>query len=518
MKKVYQACLVVCAVFLQACAVFAPDARTPYEALPKEYVSGHQDSVDLLRHKRTTIALEKSSDSLDPVGTPTTQAWWTRFDNTELDTLVEMALGGSFDVLSARARLMQFEAIARKSGAELWPSLTGTAGADYFRNSVQASSRAPRLYDSSDRFALGAGVSYELDLWGRVYSLRESDVLRVIAGQEDVRSAAMTVAALTAETWLRLVSTRAETRLVESQVETNRIVLRSLVLRFRNALSTGLDVLQQQETLAASLAELPLLAAAESRLKTQLAILLGKAPGTEPEIITMDLPLLPSLPALGVPADLLEQRPDVRSAWYVLMAADWAVSAGEADRLPKITLAAEASYSGESAVVFSNWLTNLSAGLTAPLFDGGRRAAEVERLRGLVEENVQAYGKIVATAVGEVRDALINEVRQGEYLLRLNDQFRYASLARDEAREGYLNGRDDFLSFILEHKSAQSLERLVLSQRVELLRYRVALHRALGGDISLQPSLSTFADARVKPADALDTPSVADSIQPVNEL
>ncbi len=459
-------CVVLLAVLTAACAPFAPETRSAL-SLPASYAV--PPSVG-------ESAVARGGEN----------GWWRSFGNSELDALIREALGGNFDVRTAGARLLQLEAEARKSGAELWPSLTGSAGADHTRRSTMAGRDAPRQETASDSVSLGAAVSYELDLWGRVRSAREADLFRVAAGAEDVRTAAMTVAASVAEAWVRLVSAREEIRLVESQIETNRVLLEVLTLRFANALGTGLDVLQQQEVYAASLAELPPLRAEESVRMTQLAILLGTVPGSGPDVSTTVLPALPPAPAAGIPAELLEQRPDIRSAWYTLMAADWAVSTARADRLPALTLTAEAAYSGQPGVLFSNWLTSLAAGLTAPIFDGGRRAAEVDRTLAVAEEQVQHYGKTVATAVGEVQDALNNEVRQREYVDRLAEQLRYATFARDEAQQGYLNGRDDFLRFITEHKNVQTLERRLLQQTAALLGYRIELHRALGGDLGVE--------------------------------
>lgn len=418
-----------------------------------------------------------------PAPTVNNSRWWTRFGSAELDALIATALGGNFDVGTARARLVQLEATARKSGAELFPAVSGDAGAGHTRRSTQSSQDAPRFDTAQDQLSLGVAMSYELDLWGRVRALREADVLRAAAGREDVRTAAITVAASVADVWVQLVALRDEQRLIERQIATNRILLEALALRFANALSTGLDVLQQQEVYTASQGDLPLIQAAASARLTQLAILLGKAPGTQPPVASDNMPTVPPLPGAGLPAALLGSRPDVRAAWLRLSAADWAVGAARADRLPRLSLTAQAEYAGQPSVLFNNWLTSLVAGLTGPLFDGGRRAAEVDRTRAVAEEMVQTYGKTVAIAVGEVQDALTNEARQRDYVDRLAEQLRYAEAARAEAHQSYLNGRDSFLRFITEHKNVQSLERRLIQQRAALLQYRIALHRALGGDI-----------------------------------
>ncbi len=475
MKSPLALALIMLLSFLQACAVFAPDKSLDDYAsqmtLPADYLVGtDRESSEQDRQIPANRQDEKNF-------------WWTSFQNAELNKLIDEALSGSFDVLSAKARLVQLEAEAKKSGAALWPSISGTAGAEHARTSSQTSTLLPRTISEKDPLSLGLGASYELDLWGRAYSLREADILQVLAGQDNVRTAAMTVAALTADTWINLVAARAEKKLIEEQIKVNRLVSEALALRFQSGMNTALNVLQQEEVLAASLAELPLLSARENALATQLSILLGKSPGVGAKVASDILPSLPSLPSVGLPIELLEQRPDIRSSWYSLMSAEWQVSAGKAERLPQITLSADASYAAESSLLFSNWIASLSAGLIAPIFDAGLRQAEVERLQALAEESLQGYGKTVATAVGEVRDALVNETQQEAYILRLKDQLLYASLARDKAQEGYLYGRDDFLSFILEHQNVQALERRILLQNAELLRYRVALHRALGGNI-----------------------------------
>lgn len=452
---------------LLACAPFAPARRSMApEGLPSAY----------------SEAAPEPAERANGLAAPVTDFWWRTLGSPELDRLMGKALDANFDVAVARARLMQLEAEARKAGASRLPSLNLTAETAHQRRSVQASESAPRLENTAESFAVGLAVSYEVDLWGRLAATREAARLRFEAGREDLAAAAMSVAASVADTWASLAGTRAEMAVLDAQIATNGDLLRLLITRYANARSSGLDVLQQQETLLAAEAEKPTLERDAAQLRHSLAVLAGGFPGDLPADIAPRLPDLPPPPAPGLPVELLDNRPDVRAAWNTLLAADQQASAAEADRLPALRLAARAGYdTPDRSLLFSNWLTSLAASLTAPLFDGGALAAEADRVRAVMRERVSQYGKVVAVAVREVEDALTGEARQRERVARLTEQLAIARVAQAEARVSYLGGRDTFLRYMTQLQNVQSLERRVVREQTALVRARIALFRALGG-------------------------------------
>jgi outer membrane protein TolC len=128
-----------------------------------------------------------------------------------------------------------------------------------------------------------------------------------------------------------------------------------------------------------------------------------------------------------------------------------------------------------------NWLLNLAGNLTAPIFDGGRRAAEVDRTRALTDEKLWAYRQTVLTAVKEVEDALVSESKQKEHIEALERVVSAARKAFDEAVERYRKGLNDYLPVLTQLLSVQSLERNLIKKRASLLLFRVSLYRALGG-------------------------------------
>jgi outer membrane protein TolC len=194
------------------------------------------------------------------------------------------------------------------------------------------------------------------------------------------------------------------------------------------------------------------------------------------------MPMVGGLPPLGLPADLLAYRPDVRAAGMRLEAAQWQVAAARANRLPALRFSAGAQYGrSDMDLLFDTWLVSLAANLTAPVFDGGRRAAEVSRTRAKADENLWAYRRKVLTAVKEVEDAIVSETRQREHIKGLEAVKAAAQKGLEEAIGRYRNGLSDYLPVLTQLLAVQDLERNLISQQEQLILYRVGLHRALGG-------------------------------------
>ncbi|MEJ2158694.1 MAG: TolC family protein [Desulfobacteraceae bacterium] len=169
---------------------------------------------------------------------------------------------------------------------------------------------------------------------------------------------------------------------------------------------------------------------------------------------------------------------------------DWDAAAARADRLPALRLTAGAAYQADELnLLFDNWLINLAANISAPLVDGRRRKAEVDRRMAVVEENLAAYRQTVLTAIREVEDALVGEEKLQAHLKGLSEQLSAAQNALNEARSRYRNGLSDYLPVLTQLLTVQNLERTIIQRKAELLVSRVDLYRALGGTWmeSLQP-------------------------------
>ncbi len=413
------------------------------------------------------------------------EPWWKEFGDPGLEEVIRRTLAGNLDLRAAWARIRQARAQAKKAGASLWPAVQVQGSVSRSHQAFLGGGAFGNFSYTTDQYSLSAAASYELDLWGKLRDQRSAAVLDWKASRMDMEAMAMSLAAQAADTWFQLKEARAQVELLGEQIRTSRELLDLVKRRFGQGLATALDVSQQRQQLAALLAQVP---PVESRLEVlahQLHILRGEPPRTEGGVPGGEGPLPdpPPLPPTGIPADLLVRRPDVAAARLRLVAADHRLGAALASYLPSINLTPRTGYQAPNARdLFDNWIWTLAAGFTAPLFEGGRIQAEVERSRAVKLERLQAFGKIFLQAMGEVEDALVRERKQKEYLAALQRQMEAARSNLEEARSRYLHGLNDYLPVLAALSSYQQVQRAMITAKRQLLSYRIQLYRALGGD------------------------------------
>jgi len=455
MSRVFQWFLLI--IFLPpvlfSCTPFAPAARLGQEetAVPDSF--SIKDSIQ------------------DPK-----QRWWETVGDEQLNSFVDEALTDNQTLLSYWARLEKAQAQARKEGADLKPSLAGAAGASYTRIETDSSSV------ENENYSIGLVAGYEVDLWGRIRATNESALLSAEASREDLNTVAMTLAAEVTERWVAILSQRLQRQLLEQQLSNNETYLELVELRFRKSLASALDVFQQRQLVERSKAQLPLIEMQERMLQNQLAVLLGRMPNQSPVITRQELPVLDAVPDAGLPVQLLQNRPDIVAAFKRLEAVDQDLAAARADRLPALRLTGSVAYdSDQLEKVFDNWIANLAASVTAPVFDGGRRKAEVDINEAAVQQQLAEYRQLVLSAVREVEDALISETKIREHVAALENQLQAGKNALKEAGTRYLKGLNDYLPVLTQLLSVQSLENDLIRRHEDLLVARISLYRAIGG-------------------------------------
>lgn len=415
--------------------------------------------------------------SLFDANQPIADQWWRSWQSDDLNRLIDLALTNGFSIRTAEARLRQAAAVARREASALVPEITLSGGAGYTEREQND------IRTESETYSLKLAGSYELDLWGRVSSIADAAEADVEASRSDLRTARITLAGQVAETWVNLLVQQNQLALLNSQRATSEQTLELLNLRFKNALSTSLDVFQQQQVVEEARALIPLAEARIAVFQHQLAILLGLPPTTSLELTRQTLPTVNPIPGTGLPIDLLANRPDIRASGYRLVAAGERVQAAQANRLPALRLTADAGYASEDlSTLFDNWLANLAGNLLLPLLDGGNRRAQVSQAEALRDERLLDYRQTVYQAVADVEDALIQEQKQVEHLAATVRQLEAARNGLAEAIYRYRNGLQDYLAVLTQQLSVQRLERDWVARKGQRLLYRIALHRALGGD------------------------------------
>ncbi|WP_321527583.1 TolC family protein [Sedimenticola selenatireducens] len=400
---------------------------------------------------------------------PLQSRWWEALPDTHLQALEQKALDANPDLLATQARLAQAAALARKSGAVLYPQLNaGLSSADTDGTSSHVGTLA---------------ASYELDLWGGLQAQADSARQSWLASRGALDTAAVTLTAEVADTWYQLIEQAGQIELLSEQQQTNRQMLELVELRFDRGKVQATDVLQQRQLIESAEALLATARSERAVLEHQLKALLGQSPTTPGTLFPAgELIELPPLPATGLPAELVKQRPDVREAFHTLRAAEADVAVAVADRFPSVSLGATlTSSAGSLSGLFSDWIRLLSMDLLGPLFDGGQRVAEVDRTRAAARAALYDYSSVVIDALGEVEDALVREQQQRLRLQSLDRQLALTAEVVERTRYNYTKGTVNYLDVLDALRTHQSLQRDQLTARRSLISYRIALHRALAG-------------------------------------
>lgn len=403
--------------------------------------------------------------------------WWRSFDDPRLDALIERALAGNLDLAQALARQEQAEALLLGAEAARYPSL-----------SLEGQSRRERSQSfggtftgSSQRLSLAAG--YELDLWQKLRQRRSAAELETGASGEDYQALGLGLAAQIADLYYLAVEQRGQLVLADATSAAFADTLQRVEHRYREGLVPALDVYQARQSLAAAKARRPQIEATLAVAEHALAVLAGDYPATDPARSAATLPdLTPELPG-GLPSELLLRRPDIAAALLRLQASDARIGAAIAERFPAFNLGAALGHaetaliSGDISGVFWNLLLNLSA----PVFDGGRRQAEVERSEAVFREQLARYQKTVLSAFQEVEDALVKNRSSAARLQLLAEREAAASASLRLALDRYLQGLTDYLPVLTSQGLQLDAEAQLLAARRQLISDRIALHRALGG-------------------------------------
>ena len=476
---------------LSAACAFAPEPSLP-EAVP-EPLSAVTDALP------DGFAGGLAGGEYDPL------EWWRTFADPVLDDVVDAVLASNFDMAVAVARVQQARETARLARAAVFPVVGVRAAVDDFSSPTNAGIGAQlqelgleeALGDTADDFtlpdrlglttyALSADVAYELDFWGRARNEQLAAGADYLASESDLRAARIGILAETIAAYFEIVDLRQRIALAGETVEV--LLEREAVAaaRYDRGLADSLALYRVRQELRDTQAGLPQLenrlAAAEGRL----AVLLGGYREDLQELLPDTLaPAPPPDPVpVGIPADLLFQRPDVRAAGHRLEAAGYTIEARRAELLPALSLSGSIGLQSSDIAGLLNvhqWFTNLAADLLAPVFDGGRLRTRVALAEARFNELAAAYGRTVVTAVSEVEAALAgleNEGRRHAFLVSRREQ---AQGTLDLRSERYTSGVGGYADFLDALRALLNVESALAGAGRDLALARLAVHRALGG-------------------------------------
>jgi len=422
--------------------------------------------------------------------------WWRSFGDPQLTGLIEQALKQNLDLKLAAARIREARAQEGVAGAGASPQVAAEASVTRQRISENAIPVPPGSGGGGGgsiglpgteftSWRAGFDASWELDLFGRNRREREAAAARTGAAIWNRRDTEVTVAAEVARAYLRLRTLQGEIANAEAELARQQRFEQLVDARSRGGLVTGQDLEQQRSERSAASAAIPALQAQAKAEIHALGVLTGQAPESLAAQLSLPvtLPLSPSVPP-GLPSDLLRRRPDIRMAERDLAAATADIGVAVADLYPRISLTAAPALVSTALGSLLEWGSrSFSAGaaLDWPIFDGGRRRANIEVRNARQEQAMIAYRKAVLIALQDVEDALSRVDGDRRQLADLEQAEATAARAEEIARTRYRGGLVTLTDVLQAQQRRLSLEKQVIETRGALARNTVALAKALGG-------------------------------------
>jgi NodT family efflux transporter outer membrane factor (OMF) lipoprotein len=410
-------------------------------------------------------------------------SWWTLYRSTELDELQQRLIAGNPTLAVALANYAEARALSDQARAGLFPTLGLSAGVERDRDSLNAPIRGPTTPTYYDSNTLAGSIGYELDLWGKIRNEVAAGEANAAASAADLENARLSLIAQLSDDYIQLRSFDRDIAILE-QAQTAYARALSLTQQRHDAgIAPGLDVSQAQTQLDVARSQQSQAIGQRALMEHAIAALLGVSASSfsiEPEVVDIPLPRIPS----GLPADLLQRRPDIAAAQRRMMAANANIGVARAAYFPSLTLGGTGGFQGSS---LANWLTAPSSfwaiGPNAVLsvFDGGLRRAQVAQARAEFDASAANYRGVVVSAFQQVEDSLATLNHYHDAAVDEKAAVDAAQHTLDLSMALYVKGATDYLTVVTSQTASLQAQLEALNLDTLQLRASVDLIRALGG-------------------------------------
>ncbi|MDD3447511.1 MAG: efflux transporter outer membrane subunit [Gammaproteobacteria bacterium] len=451
-------------VALGGCAAVGPDYRAPEPDVPSHW-----------QRIPTGMAHEVDGEAAD------LSRWWSGFNDPLLSRLVEEALLNSPDVATAVAKLREARASRGAAAADHFPTLGASGSASRSRGSSETGSGA-----AVERYSVGLDADWELDIFGGTRRAVEAAAADVGAAEADLRDVRVSLAAEVALSYVELRTYQARLAIARENLASQAETYNLTRWRAEAGLTTELDVAQARASLEQVRAQIPDLESGVTEAEHRLAVLLGRQPGAlRAELSAVrPLPAPPATVAVGIPADTIRQRPDMRAAERRLAAQTARVGEAVAARYPSFSLGGTL---GLESLVADSLFTggaitrSVLGGLAATLFDGGRLRRNVEIQDARQAQAQAAYESTLLNALEEVENALVALAANRSRHAALAEAAESARTAAALARHQYTAGLLDFQTVLDTQRSQLSVEDELSRVEGDVVSGYIRLYKTLGG-------------------------------------
>ncbi len=410
-------------------------------------------------------------------------SWWSLYETPEIDALEQRLIAGNPTLAAALANYAQARAQSDQARAGLFPTLAANGSVSRARESANTPLIGPTTPHYYDDNVLGGSVSYELDLWGQIRNEVAAGAANAAASAADLENARLSLLAQLVQDYIQLRSLDRDSAILENTVEAYARALSLTQQRHDAGIAAGLDVAQAETQLDATRSQAAQVLAQRALEEHAIAALLGVSPSSfaiAPAIVMIKLPQIPT----GVPAALLQRRPDIAGAQRRMIAANANIGVARAAYFPSLTLGAQGGF---QSTRFANWISAPSSfwaiGPNAVLsvFDGGLRRAQVAQARAQFDASAANYRGTVIAAFQQVEDSLAN---LDHYYAAAEQEKAAVDAAQRTLNLSltlYKQGAADYLTVVTSQTALLQAQLQALDLDTLQLQASVDLVRALGG-------------------------------------
>ena len=455
----------LCISFLSACGTTSTihSAKTDFDAsVPSEW--------------------QQSSASRAVLDTHALSKWWLRFGDSQLESLIKEALANNPDIRSALSSIRIARAERGLEQSQLWPTLSANISAVDIHTRDRDSDRST----NETNYNGNIDASWEVDLFGKQQQYLKAADAELAAATDDFHQVQVSLAAEVAGTYLSLCSFEAQLKIVQTSVATREITLQ--ISQWEEQAGEG-DALNTQQSIASAeqaRAQIPDLEQSILETRNSLAVLTGRTPQSLQAQLQQfkQFPALPESIAVGIPAETLRQRPDVRAAENAILAAQSQLTAAQRSRLPSLTLSGSIGLDALSVGDFIDpqfIISQLAAGLSAPILNAGQISRNIKVQAELLEQAYIRYENAVLTSLSEVENALSAIQKRNQQLATLERASAAAKQAAELAQMQYEAGEADLLTVLDAQRTELGLDQSRISTHAQVLNAHVQLYKSLGG-------------------------------------
>ncbi len=418
--------------------------------------------------------------------------WWKVFNDPTLDLLVEKALDQNLSLQVAGLRIIQARAQLGIVRGMLYPQ-SQTAGGSATRQRISENSPnfSPGAEKSFANYQAGFDAAWEVDFWGRYRRGLEAADANLASSVAAYQQGMVSLTAEVASTYIAIRTFEERIRLAENNVTLQKKSLNIAQVRFQNGATTELDVQQAKSNLANTQALIPTLVRDLRQARHSLAILLGMVPGEVDQLLGPpgNIPVAPIETAIGIPAELLRRRPDVRQAELAAAMESARIGIKEADLYPSFSLfgsiglqTSDTGNSDLSDITSSDSITySIGPGFTWNIFNYGRLKNSVRAQDAAFQQQLINYQNTVLKAYQETEDAIVGFLESQKEARYRAESAKAAQRSTRLASVQYREGAVDFQRVVDSERTLVNQQDLETTARGSIALHLVATYKALGG-------------------------------------